>query len=385
MFNYINKKMSELSINGLIALGKYKEALELIERIIMNEKNSEILYNQKGICLKSLQDNKNAIQAFKEAIKINKTFRDAIINLAECESNEGNYLKSEKYYKKANSIKKLNRKETLSYVKILNKLGKHKQAIEFITNNPIISLDLIDSELQKTKIDLYLKTDNPTKALEILEKLEPILKNDLTLDLYKTDALLKQNNIEESYFLIERLRKKIPNSSYVKTLHSRLLIKQKKYNEALQIIKDNLELKPNNEKLINVNLNLLIKLEKYKEALVSLESFSSLISKITYLNYKSEIFLKMGKPKKAIEYNNKALEQENIPALTYVLSAEIMLEEFQNMNQKKMIEKAHITKDLELKLSTAIDNLNKAIHLTDDKELLENIYQLKNKIETFLN
>ncbi len=379
MFDFINKKMSELSINGLLALGKYREALELIERTLEQEKDNVMLHNQKGICLKNLNDYKNAIYSFEETIKRNGNFREAYINLAECEKIEGEYKKSEIHYKKANSIKRLNRKDTLSYIKVLYELGKYYQAIEFITNNPFISLDIIDIELQKTKIDLYLKTDNPKKALEIIERLEPIIKNDITLDLYKADALLIQNNIEESAFIIEILRKKIPNSSYVKSLYSRLLIKQEKYEEALKIIKNSLKNNPNNEKLININIDLLIKLEQYKEALINLEGFSNLISKTKYLNYKSKIFLKMGNLDKAFEYSDKALK-ENISAITYVVNAEIIFEKFKSLKESNQSN----SKDLENKLSTAVDNLKKAVNITKNKELLKKIYELKNNIEIYL-
>lgn len=401
MFNFFNKKMSEISITGLITIGKYAEALKLIDEVLQQDENNEAMLYQKGICLYNLKKYIDAAESLKKAMKLKKDYRNAIVVLGNCERAVGNNEKAIDLYKQADKLKKLNRRETITYVKTLEIVGKYKDALSIINDfQNIIPVDFLDMEVQKIKIELFIKIAKPRDALYILEKIDPInIQKDITLDIYKADALLSLNRLDEAIFIIEVLMKKIPRSSYVKSLYSRLLIKQNKYEAALKLVEEGIKSNPKDEKLHLIDIDLLIKLEKYKDALITLEGASNLISKDAYINYKSKIFLEMNNIEKAMEYNNKAIKENPESPQSYIISAEIKYKLFKqkssfsennSMTNKSInIDKEVVSKEEDFSskdfpeedlLKEALENLNKASTLAKNIEDIEKIKELKEKI-----
>jgi tetratricopeptide (TPR) repeat protein len=89
-----------------------------------------------------------------------------------------------------------------------------------------------------------------------------------------------------------------------------------------------------------------------------------------YLNYKSKIFLELDEIDKAIAYNNKAIEEDEEYAKAYIIKAEILC---------KLYEKEGT--QTPSKLYEAIEQLSKAITLTEERENIEQINLLKSRIE----
>jgi tetratricopeptide (TPR) repeat protein len=227
--------MSELSITGLLTLGKYSEALSLIDQLLVSDKNNPLLLYQKGFCLYNIKKYKEALESLEKAIEQKKDYRDALIYLAKSELAMRDYLKSSEHYQTAHNLKSLNRKETISYVKALTKLGKNNQALEFIESNNLINLlDIIDIEIQKIKIDLFLKIGKPKEALYIIEKLEPInIQKDITLDIYKADALIINESPRRSYFPYRKNPEKTSTKRICKVSLFKINYRTRKYERSI--------------------------------------------------------------------------------------------------------------------------------------------------------
>ncbi len=374
MFDFINKKMSELSITGMVTLGRYEEALKMIEQQLKTDPENSSLFLQKGICLYGMKQYQEARKSLKRSLEINPKLREALVKLGECERTLGNNNEAVANFEKADRIRSLSRKEILGFIKSLVKLGKYQKAMKYLKKSSVFPLDLVDIvdiELQKIKIELFLKLGKPEEALSIIQMLEPLnIQKDVTIDLYKADALLSLDRTDEAGFIIEMLMQKIPGSNYVKSLYSKLLQKQGKYKEALEIIKEALKLNPKEERLHYSNLDLLIKTREYREALITLEGLSNVLPRLMYLNYKSKIFLELDEINKATMYNNKAIEEDPESAKSYIIKAEILFIIYKKDGNKNPT-----------RLYQAIEELSKAITLTAEREKIEQINELKSKIE----
>lgn len=375
MLNFFNKKMMEVQINGLITIGRYSEAYELINKVMDEEETNHILWHNKGVCLYYMEKYNEAYDCFKKSLEIKNDFRDSIIYLANTERARGNLEDAVQLYEEADSIIRLNKKDMMRYVKSLESIGKYDKALEYIKAFPNINpIQYTDTELQLTKVRIYLKTGKPKDALYIIEKIAPLnIQKDVRIDIYKADALLRLGRYDEATFIIEMLMKQIPNSSYVKSLHSKLLLEQDKYDDALDSVEDGLKARPDDARLHCVKIELLIKTDKLKEAMINLEGSSNVITEIDYINYKSLIFFKMGEQKKAEEYINKAIEIDSENIKTSIINAEIILSKINdNEIDNKIVEKS-------------LSMLENALLKAKDADIIKYVNKLQRKLKESVN
>jgi tetratricopeptide (TPR) repeat protein len=114
----------------LFHLGKYKEAIEALDKAISINPNNTVVWNNKGLALDNLFKYKEAIEALDKAISINPNNVDAWYNKGLTLIHLGKYKEAIKACDKAISINPNNSNAWNNKGSALIHLGKYKEAIK---------------------------------------------------------------------------------------------------------------------------------------------------------------------------------------------------------------------------------------------------------------
>ncbi|MEN3039381.1 MAG: tetratricopeptide repeat protein, partial [Candidatus Kryptonium sp.] len=125
--------------NSLLRSGNYKAAIEKYEEALKYQQDPRFYYN-KGLALKALRQNEEAIKAFKEAINLKSDFAPAYNAIAGIYLVQGdydnaidNYNKALQYDKKLDAAMKGMVEALLGKSNMLIQAGKFQEAVNLLT------------------------------------------------------------------------------------------------------------------------------------------------------------------------------------------------------------------------------------------------------------
>lgn len=125
--------------NSLLRSGNYKAAIEKYEEALKYQQDPRFYYN-KGLALKALRQNEEAIKAFKEAINLKSDFAPAYNAIAGIYLVQGdydnaidNYNKALQYDKKLDAAMKGMVEALLGKSNMLIQAGKFQDAVNLLT------------------------------------------------------------------------------------------------------------------------------------------------------------------------------------------------------------------------------------------------------------
>ncbi|MFV0627202.1 MAG: tetratricopeptide repeat protein [Alphaproteobacteria bacterium] len=214
------------------------KALNNIETADQLLQNSDLICFQKGYLELLLGKSNEAKSSFEKAIQYNSYHLEAIINLANLETNEKNYDKAEKLYKRAIEINPKNLNARLNYATLLyldkrlhQALEEYRQAVIINPEMPEISnnIGLILRDLGEYEEALGLFFNAFSKNTQ---------KEEFGLNIVETLYLLAQNEKkEEALKIAENWLKSYPDNLYSKqafaSLSGQEMLSNKEYNEIL--------------------------------------------------------------------------------------------------------------------------------------------------------
>ncbi len=134
-------------IENLLFAGEYQKAIPLIEQQIQQNKNNSKLYFLLAKAYENSNQNKQAIDNYRKAIKLQPNYPVALFNLSSCLFRAGNYNATIDNLKKHNSITKNNLNGNLLLAKTYSTLGEYKKAIGIY--NKLIKQDSTNANLYK--------------------------------------------------------------------------------------------------------------------------------------------------------------------------------------------------------------------------------------------
>ena len=213
------------------------KATENIEKASELLPNSDLILFQKGYLHLLSKDIFVAKEAFESTIKLNPQHIEALINLANIETNEKNYEKAEQLYKKAIEIDSKNLNAHLNYATLLYLEKKTHQALEEYRQAVIINPEIPETS---NNIGLILRDlENYEEALGLFFNAfyKNPQKEEFSLNIIETLYLLSQKDKETATKIAGNWFKSSPENLFAKQANAFLLgdsqIIDTKYNEIL--------------------------------------------------------------------------------------------------------------------------------------------------------
>jgi tetratricopeptide (TPR) repeat protein len=182
---YVRPVRSVLGTDGG-ELGKYQEAIESYKQAIRINPDDEYAHNNLGVAYRKLGKYEEEIESYKQAIRINPDDRDAHNNLGLAYGELGKHKKEIESYKQAIRINPDYVNAHYNLGNAYGELGKYQEAIE--SYKQVIRIDPDDVDAHNGLGIIYLLLEDRDSALEqykILKKLDTELANELFNEIYK--------------------------------------------------------------------------------------------------------------------------------------------------------------------------------------------------------
>lgn len=159
-------KHKQLNQDQLINKNSLKEEINSHKQLLSYARNREIIHNNLGVLYQQNNENLKARRHFFCALKINTTYRDALINLANSYALEGDYAVAEKHYQHLHESGSSDPKLMINFGSALVNQGKADKAIKVlekaISSDP--SLGMAHYLLARS----YIMKGNANRARELL-------------------------------------------------------------------------------------------------------------------------------------------------------------------------------------------------------------------------
>ena len=171
---------------GLISNGRYEELMNYLKMRIKRAPNYAMAHFYLGLAFERLSRGNEAIEAYKEAIRIEPDDPDFYYNLGVSYIRLGNHNEAIKAFKQTVRIKPDDAKAILNLGYSYSELNRNKEAIKVYKEVIRIKPDFIEAHYNLG--EAYLKAKKKKKAIEqyeILKNLDSELANKLSNLIYK--------------------------------------------------------------------------------------------------------------------------------------------------------------------------------------------------------
>ena len=108
------------------------KAKKLFKKAISLQPSNPILHNNLGSVLDLLVEQKESLNCYQKAIKLDNRYVEAYINLAMTHEKLKNFQEAKKYYEKALHLNPNQKKGQFGYGRILLLMNQHNKALHFI-------------------------------------------------------------------------------------------------------------------------------------------------------------------------------------------------------------------------------------------------------------
>ncbi len=283
--------MEELAgkIRELINKGNNKDALKLIDQIILKEAKNEYIWILRGRALSNVEKYNEAIKSYDEAIKIEPKSYWARINKG----------------------------------KALRELKRFDEALRSIDEAIKISPEQEPGWVDKG--DILNKLEKYDEALKSFDEAIRVEPKSYWARINKGEALQELNRFDEALRSIDEAIKISPEQEPGWIEKGEILTKLEKYDEALKSFDEAIRVEPKEEIGWLARGKLLEKLGKNKEALASVdEAIRIKPSELTAWIMRAGLLRTDKKYKKAIDSINKAIECNPEEGIGWFLKGNIL-------------------------------------------------------------
>jgi tetratricopeptide (TPR) repeat protein len=149
--------------------GKLKEAEEAFKKTIQLAPYFADAYNNLGVTYRRMNDVPGAIRCFTQAIRLNSRFADAYNNLGIAFRQAHEIPRAIEAFSKAIEVNPQSPKAYFNLADVLDSLGKTHDAITLYERG--MQLTNVPKEIMERLVRLYMKADETTNAIALLQRL----------------------------------------------------------------------------------------------------------------------------------------------------------------------------------------------------------------------
>jgi len=310
-----------------------------------NQASSEITQSDP-ISKVSVEEGKPSSSPVKQVSKLDG---DSLFNLlaAEFAGNNGDIEASLQYYRQASeSIEDSRIAARAAYIALYGE--NYEETLAAL--NRWQQLEPDSAELPRMYAVVYLKLEQPKKAVPYVETLIANSRGDNTDKALEVKQLVAKASVSDAYIVLQELNKKENKNKHLMVLQSRYAAQLKKYDESLALLDEVLTIDPSLHEVLIIKARILSTQGKHEEAAVLIKQVLEELPDNNALR---------------LQYARMLVEQRNLPAA---------VEQYSILSEK-------IPNDGEIILSLALLNIETK-NLDDAIQALEHLIEMDKKSST---
>jgi len=300
-------KVNLNNASKLYSLGKYTDALKILNSLAADYSNDAELFHLRALCLWRLQLTRQAMADFKQAIALTPDFVFALYNFANFLKSTGDLVQAEHYFSEAIKIKSDFIEAYCALAFVLSAQGKLESAAKnykiVLKAKPNLADEHYNYGGVCNKLEQYdLAIESYKKALKIKPKL-------INAYINLASVFSSQGNIKEASVWLNHGLKHNPGHAKVLQQLGCLLWKDGQFEKAVQNFQQVIEIEPDNAPVYN---NLGCVLYEQKQFEVAVNNFMKALSiepnNPEFIMNSGNNYRHLGKNELAMDCYNKVID-----------------------------------------------------------------------------